>query len=50
MYNHLNVCKQMNSGPFKMLSTNYALKIIYNMYKEDLALNDLQWLTSHKIN
>ena len=39
----------MSSGLFKMLPTK-CFKIIYliHMYKEDLALNNLQWLICHK--
>ena len=34
-------------GSFKLLSTNYAF-INHDMYKEDLALSDQQWLICHK--
>ena len=41
MWNYLTVGKKESSGLFKM-----CLEIIYLMYmnKEDLALNNLQWL------
>ena len=47
MYKHLTVCKQKHSGSF----INFTWKNVYNsynMYKEDLALNDLQGLIWHK--
>ena len=48
MYNHLTVCKQMNFGSFKKYyRQTIHLQIIY-MYKDDLALNNLQWLICHK--
>ena len=37
----------MTPGSFKNLSTNYVFTN-HNMYKEDLALNNLQWLTCYK--
>ena len=46
MYNHLTECKQMSSGLFK--KSYMHLQITYKMYKEDLALNNLQWLICHK--
>ena len=36
----------MSSGSFKILSTNSAFT--NHMYKEDFALNNLQWLIYHK--
>ena len=48
---HLTVCKkQMNSGSFKkVIHKPYIHKsYIFNMYKEDLALNNQQWLICHK--
>ena len=44
------MCNQMRSGLFR----NYYLKIVHlqiyliYMYKQDLVLNNLQWLISHK--
>ena len=48
-WNHLTVCKKMSSGSFKNIK-KMCLQIIYliYMYKEDLALNNLQWLICHK--
>ena len=45
---HLTVCKQMNSGLFKILPTNYSFIIFFNMYKQDLVLNNLHGLIFHK--
>ena len=43
MYNHLTMCKQMISGSFRnVIYKPCVLQIIYDMYKEDLALNNLQ--------
>ena len=43
------VCKQMSSDLFKMLPTNYLFTVFnIHMYKEDLALNNLQGLICHK--
>ena len=42
MYSHLTVRKQMNSGSCKNVIFKPCLQIIYNMFKNDLALNDLQ--------
>ena len=41
--NHLTVCKQMSSGKFKMLPTNYLL-----INHERMVLNNLQRLICHK--
>ena len=40
----------MSSGSFKTVIFKMCLEIIYliYIYKEDLALNNLQWLTCHK--
>ena len=42
----------MSSGSFKNVIYKMCLQIIYIyvicMYKEDLALNNLQWLICHK--
>ena len=40
----------MHSGLFKNIIFKMCLEIIYliYMYKEDLALNNLQWLIYHK--
>ena len=50
-WNHLIVCKQVNSGSFK--NVIYKICIYYSyliyMYKEDLALNNLLGLICHKI-
>ena len=35
----------MNSDPLKIVINK---QIIYNIYKEDMALNNLQWLIRHK--
>ena len=44
------VPKQMYSGSFKNVIYKMCLEIIYliYMYKEDLALNNRQWLICHK--
>ena len=47
MYNHLTVCKQINSGSFKNVINKLYVYKSY-LYKEDLALNNLQWLICHK--
>ena len=38
----------MNSGSFKNNIYKICFEIIFDMYKKDLALNDLQWLRCHK--
>ena len=40
----------MSSGPFKNINENEFTNHIYliYMYKEDLALNNLEWLICHK--
>ena len=40
----------MNSGSFKYVINKMYLRIIYliNIYKYDVALNNLQWLIWHK--
>ena len=40
----------MSSGSFKNVIYKMCYEIIYliDMYKEDLALNNLQWLICHK--
>ena len=45
-----NFVKKMISGSFKNVFNKMCLEIIYliYMYKEDLALNDLQWLICHE--
>ena len=42
----------MSSGSFKNLINKMFAKYIYliYMYKEDLVLNNLQWLICHKTN
>ena len=42
----------MSSGLFKNVIDKICLEIIYLIYvrKEDLALNNLQWLICHKTN
>ena len=52
-WNHLTVCKKKSSGSFKNVIYKIykmCLQIIYLIYmnKEDLALNNLQWLICHK--
>ena len=49
--NYLTVCKKkMSLGLFKNVIYRMYLKIIdlIYMYKNDLALNNLQWLICHK--
>ena len=43
-WNHLTVCKQMNSDSFKNFINKIFTNHIYliDMYKKDLALNNLQ--------
>ena len=38
----------MSSGLFKILQP-FCLQIMYLIYKQDLALNNLQWLICYKI-
>ena len=47
-WNHLTVCKSSDS--FKNSINKLSLQVIYliHMYKQDLALNNLQWLICHK--
>ena len=40
--------KKRPQAHLKILSKKGIYKYIYYMYKEDLALNNLQWLISHK--
>ena len=49
-WNHLTVRKRMSLGSFKDVINKMYLKIIYiqHVYKEDLAINNLQWLICHK--
>ena len=50
-WNHLTELKKKSSGSFKKLSPKCVYKsYIYSilMYKEDLRLNNLQWLMCHK--
>ena len=51
-WNNLTVSEKMNSGSFKRVIYKMCLQITYiyliYMYKEDLALNNLQWLICHK--
>ena len=45
-WNHLTVCKKVSLGSFKNVIKIY-LQILYiyiYIYKEDLVLNNLQWL------
>ena len=48
--NLFNYVQKISSGTLKMLSTNDFTNRIYliYMYKQDLALNNLQWLICHK--
>ena len=48
-WNHLTVCKK-SSGSFKIVINKMYIQIIYiwNMYKQDLAFTNLQWLICHK--
>ena len=51
--NYLIVCKKKNQACFRMLSTKCTYHIFYiyvYKYKEDLALNNQQWLICHKPN
>ena len=43
MYNHLIIWKQMGTGSFKNVIYELCVYKSYNMYKEDLASNNLQW-------
>ena len=49
-WDHLTVRKKESSGSFKNVMNKMSLQIKYliYMYKEDLALNKLQWLICHK--
>ena len=38
----------MSSDSFKYIIYKMRLEIIHNIYKIELALNNLQWLISHK--
>ena len=45
------MCRQMRSGSFGILSTNYSLvNLSFNVYKLSLALNGLQGFLCHKTN
>ena len=48
--NNSTVCKRMRLGLFKNVINKMCLQIIYLIYtyKEDLVLNNLQWLICHK--
>ena len=49
MYNYLTLCKQINSGSFKKYYLqSMCLQIIYNINKEDSALNIQQVLICHE--
>ena len=49
-WNHLTVCKWMRLGSLKSAINKMFTNHIYliRMYKQDLALNNLQWLICHK--
>ena len=47
MKNHLTECKQISFGSFKDVIYKLCIYKSY-VYKEDLALNNLQWLICHK--
>ena len=49
-WNHLILCKEMSSGSFKTVINKICLQIMYLIYteKEDVALNNLQWLIWYK--
>ena len=46
----IELCAKKSSGSYKNIIYKMYLQIIYliYMYKEDLALNNLQWLICHK--
>ena len=44
-WNHLTVSKKMSSGLFKNITNK---SYIWDIYKEDLTFNNLQWLIYHK--
>ena len=48
MNNDLTAYKQISTGAFKNVNYKLCVYKYYDMYKEDLALNNLQWLTCHK--
>ena len=48
-WNPSTVCKWMNFGSFKNFINKMVYKsYVFNMYKKDLALNNLKWLICHK--
>ena len=50
-WNHLTVCKKkMSSNSFKNVINKMYLQIIYliYLYKQHIALNNLQWLICNK--
>ena len=49
-WNHLTVCKKKTLVNLRMSSKNVFINYIYliYVYKQDLALNNLQWLICHK--
>ena len=47
-WNHLTVCKRMSLISFKCYRQNVFTSHIYLIYKEDLALNNLQWLICYQ--
>ena len=54
-WNHLTVCKKRAQAHLQMISTkcvygSYIYIYLIYMYKQDLALNNLQWLICHKTN
>ena len=47
----IKLCAKKSSGPFKKVFYEMCLQIIniqMYMYKQDLALDNLQWLICHK--
>ena len=48
MYNHLTVSKQMSSGSFKNVIHKLCIYKSYIICKEELALNNLQWVICPK--
>ena len=47
-WSHLTLWKTMSSGSFKNVITKMCLEVLYILYKQDLAFNNLQWLICHK--
>ena len=52
IFETIYLCAEKISGSFKNIVYKMCLQIIYliYVYKENLALNNLQWLIYHKTN